>query len=64
MLVKRGQTDQTIFLNMPKDTRYYNPGEGIGYTDNPRYLEQGKLKVPSLYDSNYLNSTDAYSIIS
>ncbi|KAJ9552476.1 hypothetical protein OSB04_016521 [Centaurea solstitialis] len=39
MLLKRGQTDQTIFLNKPKEFKGYNVREGLGF-ENPHYLKR------------------------
>ncbi|CAH9108696.1 unnamed protein product, partial [Cuscuta epithymum] len=46
LLAKRDQTDQTIFLNQPKDTRFYNAKEGLGLT-NPQNLK--KVNCRQLY---------------
>ncbi|KAJ9547551.1 hypothetical protein OSB04_020094 [Centaurea solstitialis] len=47
--LKRGQTDQTIHMNQPKEFNYYNPKEGIGYK-SPCYLKRAISKTPTLYD--------------
>src|SRR4030095_16321237 len=46
--LKRGQTDQTIHLNQPKDTRFYNPKGGIGF-DGPKFVEKIQRQHPTLY---------------
>jgi hypothetical protein len=51
--LKRGHTDQTIFMNKPKEFKFYNPREGIGY-DNPRRLAKAIDEFPELYDMNYM----------
>lgn len=51
--LKCGQTDQTIFLNKPKEFRFYNPKEGLGF-DNPHHLQKITTKLPSLYDQRYM----------
>ncbi|CAH9056342.1 unnamed protein product [Cuscuta epithymum] len=51
LLAKRDQTDQTIFLNQPKDTRFYNAKEGLGLT-NPQNLK--KVNCKQLYDVRYM----------
>ncbi|CAH9124303.1 unnamed protein product [Cuscuta epithymum] len=51
LLAKRGQTEQTIFLNQPKDTTFYNPKEGLGFP-NPRNLK--KVNCIQLYDIGYM----------
>ncbi|CAH9144179.1 unnamed protein product [Cuscuta epithymum] len=51
LLAKRDQTDQTIFLNQPKDTRFYNAKEGLGLT-NPQNLK--KVNCRQLYDVRYM----------
>ncbi|CAH9134244.1 unnamed protein product [Cuscuta epithymum] len=51
LLAKRGQTEQTIFLNQNKDTRFYNSKEGLGLT-NPNNLK--KVDCIQLYDINYM----------
>ncbi|KAJ9562289.1 hypothetical protein OSB04_007449 [Centaurea solstitialis] len=50
--LKRGQTDQTIHMNQPKEFNYYNPKEGIGYK-SPCYLKRAISKTPTLYDLSY-----------
>ncbi|KAJ9548250.1 LOW QUALITY PROTEIN: hypothetical protein OSB04_020793 [Centaurea solstitialis] len=52
--LKRGQTDQTIHMNQPKEFNYYNPKEGIGYK-SPCYLKRAISKTPTLYDLRYMN---------
>ena len=37
--LKRGQTDQTIFLNKVKGFDTFNPGEGLGFS-NPNNLQK------------------------
>ena len=51
--LKRGQTDQTIHMNKPKDFRFYNPKEGLGY-ENPKILENVSNILPTLYDERYM----------
>jgi len=43
--LKRGQTDQTIHMNQPKEFAYYNARKSIGYK-SPRYLERTISKSP------------------
>ncbi|KAJ9542492.1 hypothetical protein OSB04_028998 [Centaurea solstitialis] len=52
--LKRGQTDQTIHMNQPKEFNYYNPNEGIGYK-SPCYLKRAISKTPTLYDLRYMS---------
>ncbi|KAJ9548100.1 hypothetical protein OSB04_020643 [Centaurea solstitialis] len=52
--LKRGQTDQTIHMNQPKEFSYYNPKEGIGYK-SPCYLKRAISKTPTLYDLRYMS---------
>ena len=51
--LKRGQTDQTIHLNKPKEFKFYNPKEGLGF-DNPHYLKKGISQAPTMYDIRYM----------
>ncbi|KAJ9545297.1 hypothetical protein OSB04_025004 [Centaurea solstitialis] len=51
---ERGQTDQTIHMNQPKEFIYYNPKEGIGYK-SPCYLKRAISKTPTLYDLRYMS---------
>ncbi|KAJ9548857.1 hypothetical protein OSB04_021400 [Centaurea solstitialis] len=59
MLLKRGQTDQTIFLNKPKEFKAYNVREGLGF-ENPYYLKRAIRFVPTLYDTIYFNLDKKY----
>ncbi|KAJ9564484.1 hypothetical protein OSB04_000450 [Centaurea solstitialis] len=59
MLLKRGQTDQTIFLNKPKEFKAYNVREGLGF-ENPHYLKRAIKFVPTLYDTIYFNMDKKY----
>ncbi|KAJ9553545.1 hypothetical protein OSB04_017590 [Centaurea solstitialis] len=59
MLLKRGQTDQTIFLNKPKEFKAYNVREGLGF-ENPHYLKRAIKFVPTLYDTIYFNLDKKY----
>ena len=59
--LKRGQTDQTIHLNKPKEFKFYNPKEGIGF-DNPHYLKKGISKAPTLYDMRYMDMGYEYKM--
>ncbi|KAJ9537842.1 hypothetical protein OSB04_030575 [Centaurea solstitialis] len=59
MLLKRGQTDQTIFLNKPKEFKAYNVREGLGF-ENPHYLKRAIRFVPTLYDTFYFNLDKKY----
>ncbi|KAJ9558101.1 hypothetical protein OSB04_012715 [Centaurea solstitialis] len=52
--LKRGQTDQTIHMNQPKEFNYYNPKKGIGYK-SPCYLKRAISKTPTLYDLRYMS---------
>ncbi|KAJ9545172.1 hypothetical protein OSB04_024879 [Centaurea solstitialis] len=52
--LKRGQTDQTIHMNQPKEFNYYNPKEDIGYK-SPCYLKRAISKTPTLYDLRYMS---------
>ncbi|KAJ9567157.1 LOW QUALITY PROTEIN: hypothetical protein OSB04_003123 [Centaurea solstitialis] len=52
--LKRGQTDQTIHMNQPKEFNYYNPKEGIGYK-SPCYLKRAISKTPTMYDLRYMS---------
>lgn len=56
---KRGQTDQTIHLNKPKEFKYFNAEWGIGY-DNPHYLNKILSKVPTLYEFDFLGLDKTY----
>ncbi|CAH9119961.1 unnamed protein product [Cuscuta europaea] len=51
LLAIKGKTEQTIFLNQPKDTRFYNSKEGLGLS-NPCNLK--KVNCAQLYDINYM----------
>ncbi|KAJ9562426.1 hypothetical protein OSB04_007586 [Centaurea solstitialis] len=59
MLLKRGQTDQTIFLNKPKEFKAYNVRESLGF-ENPHYLKRAIRFVPTLYDTIYFNLDKKY----
>ncbi|KAJ9548858.1 hypothetical protein OSB04_021401 [Centaurea solstitialis] len=59
MLLKRGQTDQTIFLNKPNEFKAYNVREGLGF-ENPHYLKRAIRFVPTLYDTTYFNLDKKY----
>ncbi|KAJ9565777.1 hypothetical protein OSB04_001743 [Centaurea solstitialis] len=59
MILKRGQTDQTIFLNKPKEFKAYNVREGLGF-ENPHYLKRAIRFVPTLYDTIYFNLDKKY----
>ncbi|KAJ9542930.1 hypothetical protein OSB04_029436 [Centaurea solstitialis] len=59
MLLKRGQTDQTIFLNKPKEFKAYNVREGLGF-ENPHYLKRAIRFVPTLYVTIYFNLDKKY----
>ena len=59
MLLKRGQTDQTIFLHKPKEFKGYEIGEGLGF-ENLHYLERAISQVPTLYDDMYFNIAKEY----
>ncbi|KAJ9560845.1 hypothetical protein OSB04_006005 [Centaurea solstitialis] len=59
MFLKRGQTDQTIFLNKPKEFKAYNVREGLGF-ENPHYLKRAIRFVPTLYDTIYFNLDKKY----
>ncbi|KAJ9538176.1 hypothetical protein OSB04_030909, partial [Centaurea solstitialis] len=59
MLLKRGQTDQTVFLNKPKEFKAYNVREGLGF-ENPNYLKRAIRFVPTLYDTIYFNLDKKY----
>ncbi|KAJ9566854.1 hypothetical protein OSB04_002820 [Centaurea solstitialis] len=59
MLLKRGQTDQTIFLSKPKEFKAYNVREGLGF-ENPHYLKRAIIFVPTLYDTIYFNLDKKY----
>ncbi|KAJ9547298.1 hypothetical protein OSB04_019841 [Centaurea solstitialis] len=59
MLLKRGQTDQTIFLNKPKEFKAYNVREGLGF-ENSHYLKRAIRFVPTLYDTIYFNLDKKY----
>ncbi|KAJ9547523.1 LOW QUALITY PROTEIN: hypothetical protein OSB04_020066 [Centaurea solstitialis] len=52
--LKRGQTNQTIHMNQPKEFNYYNPKEGIGYK-SPCYLKRAISKTPTMYDLRYMS---------
>ncbi|KAJ9562411.1 hypothetical protein OSB04_007571 [Centaurea solstitialis] len=58
--LKRGQTDQTIHMNQPKEFNYYNPKEGIGYK-SPCHLKRAISKTPTMYDYRFMNR--GYKII-
>ncbi|KAJ9564242.1 hypothetical protein OSB04_000208 [Centaurea solstitialis] len=62
MLLKRGQTDQTIFLNKPKEFKAYNVREGLGF-ENPHYLKRAIRFVPTLYDTIYFNLDKKYRML-
>ena len=51
--LKKGQTDETIHMNQPKEFAYYNTKEGIGYK-SPRFLERVVSKSPTMYDFRYM----------
>jgi len=51
--LKRGQTDQTIHMNQPKEFSYYNAKEDIGYK-SPCYLKRAVSKSPTVYDIRYM----------
>jgi hypothetical protein len=59
MLLKRGQTDQTIFLNKPKEFKGFEIREGLGF-ENPHYLKRAISRVPTLYDHMYFNLAKEY----
>ncbi|KAJ9545388.1 LOW QUALITY PROTEIN: hypothetical protein OSB04_025095 [Centaurea solstitialis] len=61
MLLKRGQTDQTIFLNKPKEFKAYKVREGLGF-ENPHYLKRAIRFVPTLYDTIYFNLDKKYKM--
>ncbi|KAJ9553136.1 hypothetical protein OSB04_017181 [Centaurea solstitialis] len=61
MLLKRGQTDQTSFLNKPKEFKAYNVREGLGF-ENPHYLKRAIRFVPTLYDTIYFNLDKKYKM--
>ncbi|KAJ9551957.1 hypothetical protein OSB04_016002 [Centaurea solstitialis] len=61
MLLKRGQTDQTIFLNKPKEFKAYNVREGLGF-ENPHYLKRAIRFVLTLYDTIYFNLDKKYKM--
>ena len=54
MLLKRGQTDQTILLNKPKKFKGYEIRERLGF-GNPHYLKRAISQVHTLYDYMYFN---------
>ncbi|KAJ9551856.1 hypothetical protein OSB04_015901 [Centaurea solstitialis] len=58
--LKRGQTDQTIHVNQPKEFNYYNPKEGRGYK-SPCHLKRAISKTPTMYDYRFMNR--GYKII-
>ncbi|KAJ9548098.1 hypothetical protein OSB04_020641 [Centaurea solstitialis] len=53
------KTDQTIFLNKPKEFKAYNVREGLGF-ENPHYLKRAIRFVPTLYDTIYFNLDKKY----
>ncbi|KAJ9557314.1 hypothetical protein OSB04_011928 [Centaurea solstitialis] len=52
-------TDQTIFLNKPKEFKAYNVKEGLGF-ENPHNLKRAIRFVPTLYDTIYFNLDKKY----
>ncbi|KAI3745964.1 hypothetical protein L6452_08379 [Arctium lappa] len=52
-LYKRGQTDQTIFLNAPDEEADVKQRWGLGF-DNPHYLKKAIRKQPALYNFDFL----------
>ena len=59
MLLKRGQIDQTIFLNKPKEFKGYQIREGVGF-ENPHHLKHFQVIVPTLYDYMYFKVPKEY----
>ena len=59
MLLKRGQTDQTIFLNKLKEFIGYEIREGLGF-ENPHHLKHVQDIVPTLYDYMYFKRPKEY----
>ena len=51
--LKQGQTDQTIHMNKPKEFKFYNPKEGLGY-ESPKILKNVSKFLPTLYDHRYM----------
>ncbi|KAI3685524.1 hypothetical protein L6452_34772 [Arctium lappa] len=51
-----GQTEQTIHLNKPKESK---ESWGLGY-ENPHYLKNGIFEVPALYDFTFLRLSQRY----
>ncbi|KAI3747844.1 hypothetical protein L6452_10529 [Arctium lappa] len=52
-LYKRGQTDQTIFLNAPDEEADVKQRWGLGF-NNPHYLKKAIRKQPALYNYDFL----------
>ncbi|KAI3669452.1 hypothetical protein L6452_40688 [Arctium lappa] len=52
-LYKRGQTDQTIFLNAPDEEDDVKQIWGLGF-ENPHYLKKAIRKQPALYNFDFL----------
>ena len=52
--LKRGQTDQTIHMNQPKEFAYYNAKEDIGYK-SPCHLQRAISMSPTMYDFRYMH---------
>ena len=52
--LKRGQTDQTIHMNQPKEFAHYNAKKGIGYK-SPCHLQRAISKSPTMYDFRYMS---------
>ncbi|KAI3769208.1 hypothetical protein L6452_00308 [Arctium lappa] len=52
-LYKRGQTDQTIFLNTPDEEADVKQRWGLGF-NNPHYLKKAIRKQPALYNYDFL----------
>ncbi|KAI3770453.1 hypothetical protein L6452_01587 [Arctium lappa] len=52
-LYKRGQTDQTIFLNAPDEEADVKQRWGLGF-NNPHYLKKVIRKQPALYNYDFL----------
>ena len=59
--VKRGQTDETTFLNNPYEFKLFHPKEYSGY-DNPCYLKRVTSKVATLYDFMYFHIGEEYKM--
>lgn len=51
--VKLGQNDQPIFLNKPKEIKFYNSMEGLSF-DNPHYLRKVISFIPPVYNKDYI----------